>query len=83
MFEAFSTSKWKWTWWFLLLACVSVVVFLLSGLFASLLSLSDGGPFYYTAALGLAGLAVGVIAAVVTLVVTMLHRHSPPAKPVV
>ena len=53
---------------------------LLAGLFPSLGG--DGGPAYYVAVLGLAGLAVGIIGAVVTFVMTMLRRHSTPAKPV-
>jgi VIT1/CCC1 family predicted Fe2+/Mn2+ transporter len=84
MSGAFSTSRWKWTWWSLLLCCASVLVFLLAGVLAGLFpSLGgDGGPAYYVAVLGLAGLAMGIIGAVVTFVMTMLHRHSPPAKPV-
>ena len=84
MSGAFSTSRWKWTLWFLLLCCASVLVFLLAGLLAGLFpSLGgDGGPAYYVAVLGLTGLAVGIIGAVVTFVTTMLRRHSPPAKPV-
>jgi hypothetical protein len=34
------------------------------------------------AALGLAGLAVGIIGVLVSFVMTMLRHHSPPAKPV-
>jgi hypothetical protein len=81
MFEALSKSRWKWTWWFLLLICASVLVFALAGLLSGLLH-TQGGVTYYMAALGLAGLAVGVIGALVSFVTTMLRRHSPPAKPV-
>jgi hypothetical protein len=83
MFEALSTSQWKWTWRFLLLCCASVLLFLLSGLLAGLYpSLGgDGGPSYYVAVLGLAGFAVGIIGAVVSFVTTMARRRSPPAKP--
>jgi hypothetical protein len=84
MLEALSTSQWKWTWRSLLVCCASVLLFLLAGLLAGLFpSLGgDGGPAYYVAVLGLAGLAVGIIGAVVSFVMTMLRRHSPPAKPV-
>jgi hypothetical protein len=84
MFGALSTSQWKWTWRLLLLCCASVLLFLLAGLLAGLFpSLGgDGGPTYYVAVLGLAGLAVGIIGALVSFVMTVLRRHSPPAKPV-
>ena len=84
MFAALSTSQWKWTWRFLLLCCASVLLFLLAGLLAGLFpSLGgDGGPAYFVAVLGLAGFAVGIIGALVTFVMTLLRRHSPPAKPV-
>jgi hypothetical protein len=81
MFASLSTSRWKWTWWFLLLCCVSVLMFLLSGLLSSLFD-TNGGATYYMAALSLAGFAVGVVGTVVTFVMTRLRRHSPPAKPV-
>ena len=81
MSGAFSTSRWKWTWWFLLLCCASVLVFLLAGLLSSLFD-TNGGVTYYMAALGLAGFAVGVVGTVVTFVMTLLRRHSPPTKPV-
>jgi uncharacterized membrane protein YfcA len=81
MVEALSTSRWKWTWWFLLVGCASVLMFFLSGLLSSLFH-TNGGVTYYMAALSLAGLSVGIIGAVVTFVMTMLRRHSPPAKPV-
>jgi uncharacterized membrane protein YfcA len=81
MFEALSKSRWKWTWWFLLLICASVLVFALAGLLSGLFH-TQGGVTYYMAALSLAGLAVGVIGALVSFVTTMLRRHSPPAKPV-
>jgi len=81
MFEAFSKSQWRWTWRFLLLCCASALVFVLSGLLSSLFH-TQGGVTYYMAALSLAGLAVGVIGALVSFVTTMLRRHSPPAKPV-
>jgi len=83
MFESLSTSRWKWTWWFLLLCCASVLMFFLSGLLSSLFHTNTNGGFtYYMAALSLAGLALGIIGALVSLVMTMLRRHSPPAKPV-
>jgi hypothetical protein len=81
MLEAFSKSRWRWTWWFLLLCCAAVLVLFLSALL-SLLFPPNGGPAYYMALLGFAGLAVGVIGALVSFVTTMLRRHSPPAKPV-
>ncbi len=82
MVEALSTSRWKWTWWFGLLCCASGLVLFLSALLSSLFDLASGGPFYYTAVLGFAGLAVGVIGAVVSFVTTMLRRQSQPTKPV-
>jgi hypothetical protein len=83
MLEALSKSRWTWTWWFLLLTCASVLVFALAGLLSSLFHInSSRGATFYMAALSLAGLAVGIIGAVVTSVRTMLRRHSPPAKPV-
>ena len=81
MFEALSTSRWKWTWRLLLLCCASVLMFFLSGLLSSLFH-TNGGFTYYMASLSLAGLAVGVIGALVSFVTTMLRRHSRPAKPV-
>jgi Na+/melibiose symporter-like transporter len=83
MFESLSTSRWKWTWWFLLLCCASVLMFFLSGLLSSLFHTNtNGGATYYMAAVSLAGLAVGIIGALVSFVMTMLRHHSPPAKPV-
>ena len=83
MFEALSKSRWKWTWWFLLLICASVLVFALAGLLSSLFHInSNRGATFYMAALSLAGLAVGIIGALVSFVMTMLRHHSPPAKPV-
>jgi Na+/melibiose symporter-like transporter len=83
MFEALSKSRWKWTWWFLLLICASVLVFALAGLLSGLFHIdSNRGATFYMAAVGLAGLAVGVIGALVSFVMTMLRHHSPPAKPV-
>jgi uncharacterized membrane protein YfcA len=81
MFEALSRSRWKWTWWFLLLCCASVLRFFLSGLLSGLFH-TNGGATYYMAALSLAGLALGVIGALVSFVTSILRRHSPPAKPV-
>lgn len=81
MFEALSKSRWKWTWWFLLLICASVLVFALAGLLSSLFD-TNGGATYYMAALSLAGFAVGVVGTVITFVMTLLRRHLPPAKPV-
>ena len=64
----------------MLLACVAAVVFGLSGLLSSLFD-TQGGATYYMAAAGLAGFVVGVVGTVVTSVMTMLRRHSLPAKP--
>ena len=79
MFEALSRSKWKWMWWFLLLCCVSALMFLLAALLGSLFGPS-GGPMYYVEVLALAGFGVGIIGAVVSFVVTFLRRHVPPVK---
>jgi hypothetical protein len=79
MLEALSTSQWKWTWRFLLLTCAAVLLFFLAGLLSSLFN-TQGGATYYMAALSLAGFAVGIIGAVVTLVLTVLRSHSPSAK---
>jgi len=58
-------------------------MFALAGLLSSLFHInSNGGATYYMAAVGLAGLAVGIIGALVSFVMTMLRHHSPPAKPV-
>jgi hypothetical protein len=66
MFEALTKSRWKWTWWFLLLICASVLVFALAGLLSSLFHLnSNRGATFYMAAVSLAGLAVGVIGTLV------------------
>ena len=82
MFEALSTSRWKWTWRFLLLACVSVVVFALAAFISSQSSTGEVGVLFFLGLLCVAGLAVGVIGAVVSFVATILRRHGPPAKPV-
>ena len=83
MFESLSKSRWKWTWWFLLLICASVLVCALAGLLSGLFHInSNRGATFYMAAVGLAGLAVGIIGALVSFVMTMLRHHSPPAKPV-
>jgi hypothetical protein len=82
MFEAFSTSRWKWTWRFLLLCCASVVVFALAAFISSQSSTGEVGVLFFLGLLCVAGLAVGIIGAVVTFVMTMLRHHSPPAKPV-
>ena len=83
MLEALSTSRWKWTWRFLLLALASVVVFAacvaVGGQYRD--ASTVGAVFGAIAFLCVAGLAVGVIGAIVTFVMTMLRRHSPPAKP--
>jgi RsiW-degrading membrane proteinase PrsW (M82 family) len=76
----FSNSKWKWTWRFLLLACASVVVF--AGLAYILSPAPDNGIAFMVGLACVAGLAVGIIGAAVTLVMTLRRRHSPPAKPV-
>ena len=58
-------------------------MFGLAGLLSGLLHIDgDRGAAFYLAAVSLAGFAVGVIGALVSFVVTMLRRHSPPAKPV-
>ena len=44
MFEALSTSKWKWTWWFLLLACVSAAVSLVTGVIGGALGVDAPPP---------------------------------------
>ncbi len=82
MSGALSTSKWKRTWWFLLLACASVVVFAACA--------AVGGKYGDASTIGaivgsiaflcVAGLAVGIVGAVVTFIMTLLRRHSPPAK---
>jgi hypothetical protein len=77
----FSKSKWKWTWWFLLLCCVSAVVFLLAALLGSLFG-PNGGPMYYVEVLAYAGLGVGILGAVVSVVVTIVRRGSRPERPV-
>jgi hypothetical protein len=82
MFEALSTSRWKWTWRFLLLACVSVGVFALAGYLSSLSSTGEVGILFFLGLLCVAGLAVGVVGAVVASVLTLVRRHSPPARPV-
>jgi hypothetical protein len=83
MFEALSKSRWKWTWWFLLLICASVLVFALAGLLSSLFHInSNRGATFYMAAVSLAGLAVGIIGGLGSFVMTMLRHHSPPAKAV-
>jgi Na+/melibiose symporter-like transporter len=83
MFEALSTSRWKWTWWFLLVICASVLVCVLAALLSVLFHInSNRGATFYVAAVGFAGLAVGIIGALVSFVMTMLRHHSPPAKPV-
>jgi len=82
MFAALSTSKWKWTWWFLLLAGVSVLAFLLGASISGHSSTGTTAAGSLLAFGGVVGLAVGIIGAVVTFVMTMLRRHSPPARPV-
>ncbi len=82
MFEALSTSKWRWTWRFLLLCCASVLLFILSAVLGGLLSLPDGGPFFYTEVLSYLGLAAGIIGVVVSCAVTLLRRSSSSRNPV-
>ncbi len=86
MAKALSTSKWKWTWRFLLLAGVSVVAFVLMGVIGSLIGSdsSTGEPAiaFVLEFFGVVGLGVGIVGAVVTFVMTLLRRHSPPANPV-
>jgi hypothetical protein len=76
----FSKSKWKWTWWFLLLACVSLLVFV--GAAYIFHPAPDNGIAFTIGLVCVAGLAVGIVGAVVTFIMTMLRRHTPPAKPV-
>jgi hypothetical protein len=82
MSGALSTSKWKWTWWFLLLAGVSVLAFALGGFIGSQSSTGETAIAFFLGLGGVVGLAVGIIGAVVTFVMTLLRHHSPPAKPV-
>ena len=82
MSGALSTSKWKWTWWFLLLAGVSVLAFVLGASISSHSSTGTTAAGSLLAFGGVVGLAVGIIGAVVTFVMTLLRRHAPPAKPV-
>jgi hypothetical protein len=82
MLEALSTSQWKWTWRFLLLACVSAVVFGVGAFLSNLSNTGDTPVTFFIGLLCVAGLAVGIIGALVTFVMTMLRRQSPPAKPV-
>lgn len=82
MFEALSTSRWKWTWRFLLLAGVSVVAFLLGAFIGSHSSTGETAIAFILAFFGVVGLGVGIIGAAVTFVLTLLRRRSPPAKPV-
>ncbi len=79
---ALTTSKWKWTWRFLLLAGVSVLAFVLGVFISSHSSTGTTAAGSLLAFGGVVGLVVGIIGAVVTFVMTMLRRHSPPAKPV-
>jgi hypothetical protein len=78
----FSKSKWKWTWWFLLLAGVSVLAFVLGASISNHSSTGTTAAGSLLAFGGVVGLAVGIIGALVTFVMTILRRHSPPAKPV-
>jgi K+-sensing histidine kinase KdpD len=82
MFGALSTSQWKWTWRFLLLACVSAVVFALGAFLSSLSSTGEVGILFFLGLLCVAGLGVGIIGAVVSFVTIMVRRHSEPTKPV-
>jgi hypothetical protein len=81
MSGALSTSKWKRTWWFLLLAAVSVLAFVLGATISDHSSTGTTAVGSLLAFGGVVGLAVGVIGAVVTFFMTLLRRHSPPAKP--
>ncbi len=82
MSGAFSTPKWKWTWWFLLLAGVSVGLFVLGAYIGSHSATGETAAAFILGFFGVVGLAVGIVGAVVTFVMTLLRRHSPPAKPV-
>jgi hypothetical protein len=76
----FSKSKWKWTWWFLLLACVSFLLFI--GAAFIFHPAPDNGIAFIFGLVCVAASAVGIVGAVVTFIMTTLRRHSPPAKPV-
>jgi hypothetical protein len=82
MFESLKTSRWKWTWRFLLPAGVSVVAFALGAVIGSHSSTGETAISFWLGLGGVAGLAVGIIGAVVTVVMTLLRLHSPPSKPV-
>jgi hypothetical protein len=82
MLEALSTSRWKWTLRFLLLACASVVVFAVGAFINPESSTTAGAIWFFIGLACVAGLVVGIIGAVVAFVATMLRHHSPPAKPV-
>jgi hypothetical protein len=82
MSGALSTSQWKWTWWFLVLAGASVLAFVLGASISNHSSTGTTAAGSLLAFGGVVGLAVGIIGAVVTFVMTLLRRHSPPAKPV-
>ena len=81
MFGALSTSRWKWTWWFLLLAGVSVLAFVLGASISSHSSTVTRAAGSLLGFGGVVGVAVGIIGAVVTFFMTLLRRRSPPAKP--
>ncbi len=86
MSGALSTSRWKWTWRFLLLAGVSVLVFAVFAALGNAFGVEEastvGAIGFFVALLCWAGLVVGIIGAVVTFFMTLLRRHSPPARPV-
>lgn len=82
MLAALSTSKWKWTWRFLLLAGVSVVAFVMGAFIGSHSSTGETAISFFLGLGGVAGFAAGIIGALVSSVATMLRRRSPPAKPV-
>jgi hypothetical protein len=82
MARALSTSRWRWTLRFLLLAFVSVGVFALCAYLSSLSRTGEVAILFIIGLLCVAGLAVGIVGAAVSSVLTLLRRHSPPAKPV-
>jgi hypothetical protein len=84
MVETPSRSRWMWTLRFLLLGGASVLVFLacvyLGGVYGDASTI--GAIAGAIAFLCVAGFAVGIIGAVVSFVMAMRGRPSPPAKPV-
>jgi hypothetical protein len=78
----FSKSRWRWTWWFLLLCVAAALLYLLGMLLGGLFG-PDGGPMYYVELLALAGFGVGIVGTVISIVVTLVRGRSRPSEPVV